>query len=75
MLTHANWSRQRQRPCRAGRDPRPTCRRTTTGARCAFGIAISNGLGGSTDPVEGFIYGEGKPATELTGRHPTTSAR
>ncbi|SEN20464.1 CHAP domain-containing protein [Sphingomonas gellani] len=71
MLTHANWSRQNGERGHAEQDvtlfdvsPRNDWSSVKVWYR------DSDGLGGSVYPVNGFIYGQGKAARELTGRHP-----
>lgn len=71
MLTHANWSRQNGERGHAEQDV------------TLFDVSPANdwsevkvwfrdpdGLGGSVYPVDGFIYGNARPARELTGRNP-----
>ncbi len=71
LLTHANWSRQNGERGHAEQDV------------TLFDVSPDNdwtevkvwyrdtdGLGGTVYPVAGFIYGEGRPAAELTGRSP-----
>lgn len=71
MLFHANWSRQNGARGHAERDV--TLHDVSPGndwSRVKVWYRDSNGLGGSVYPVEGFIYGDGAPAGELTGRSP-----
>ena len=71
MLTHANWSRLNGERGHAEQDV------------TLFDVSLANdwssvkvwfrdsdGLGGSVYPVAGFIYGDARPARELTGRSP-----
>ena len=71
MLTHANWSRQNGERGHAEQDV------------TLFDVSPDNdwtsvkvwyrdmeGLGGSTYAVDGFIYGGGRTARELTGKNP-----
>ncbi|SFP37336.1 CHAP domain-containing protein [Sphingomonas rubra] len=71
MLTHANWSRQNGERGHAEQDvtlydvsPRNDWSSVKVWYR------DSNGLGGGIYPVEGFIYGTGRTAPELTARNP-----
>ena len=82
MLTHANWSRQNGERGHAERDVTlfdVSPENDWSSVRVWY--RDSDGLGGTTYPVKGFIYGAsdngGKdadrrayPSTELTGRHP-----
>lgn len=71
MLTHANWSRLDGARGHAEQDvtlydvsPRNDWSEVKVWYR------DSNGLGGSTYRINGFIYGDGRPAEELTSDHP-----
>ena len=71
MLTHANWSRRNGERGHAEQDvtlfdvsPR------NDWSEVKVWFRDSNGLGGGIYPVSGFIYGDAKPARELSGRHP-----
>jgi hypothetical protein len=71
MLTHANWSRQNGERGHAEQDvtlfdvsPRNDWSEVKVWYR------DSNGLGSSVYAVNGFIYGDARPASELTGRNP-----
>lgn len=71
MLTHANWSRIGGERGHAEQDvtlhdvsPRNDWSMVKVWYR------DSNGLGGSVYPVDGFIYGDARPAAELSGRNP-----
>ena len=71
MLTHANWSRQNGERGHAEQDvtlydvsPRGDW------SRVKVWYKDSDGLGGGIYPVQGFIYGTGRPAAELTSANP-----
>lgn len=71
MLTHANWSRQNGERGHAEQDvtlydvsPRNDWSSVKVWYR------DSKGLGGSVYPVEGFVYGTGHTAAELTSANP-----
>ena len=71
LLTHANWSRQNGERGHAEQDVTlfdVSPDNDWSSVRVWF--RDSDGLGGSTYPVDGFIYGGGAPARELTGRSP-----
>jgi surface antigen len=71
MLTHANWSRVNGRRGHAEQDV--TLHDVSPGndwSRVKVWFRDSEGLGGGVYPIEGFIYGDGRPARELTGRSP-----
>lgn len=71
MLTHANWSRQNGRRGHAEQDVTlydVSPRGDWSSVKVWF--RDSGGLGGGVYPVDGFIYGTGRPAAELTGRDP-----
>jgi surface antigen len=71
MLTHANWSRQNGERGHAEQDVTLyDVSEDNDWSRVKVWYRDSNGLGGSVYPVKGFIYGTGRPATELTGRNP-----
>jgi surface antigen len=71
MLTHANWSRQNGVRGKAEQDVTLyDVSRDNDWSEVKVWYRDSNGLGGSVYPVEGFIYGERKPAPELSGRSP-----
>ncbi len=71
MLTHANWSRQNGERGHAEQD---VTLYDVSPANDWSSVKVwfrdSDGLGGGIYPVEGFIYGKGRTATELTGRDP-----
>ena len=71
MLTHANWSRLNGERGHAEQDvtlydvsPRNDWSEVKVWYR------DSKGLGGSVYPVDGFIYGSGRSASELTAKNP-----
>ena len=70
MLTHANWSRQNGERGHAEQD---VTLYDVSPANDWSDVKVwfrdNEGLGGSTYPVDGFIYG-GTPARELTGVAP-----
>ena len=71
MLTHANWSRQNGERGHAEQDVTlydVSPRNDWSVVKVWF--RDSDGLGGSIYPVEGFIYGKGRSAAELTSRDP-----
>lgn len=71
MLTHANWSRLNGERGHAEQDV--TLYDVSPGndwSVVKVWYRDTNGLGGSVYPVNGFIYGTGKPASELTAKHP-----
>ena len=71
MLTHANWSRQNGVRGHAEQDVTLyDVSDDNDWSRVKVWYRDSNGLGGSVYPVKGFIYGEGRTASELTGRQP-----
>lgn len=71
MLTHANWSRQNGERGHAEQDVTLyDVSDDNDWSRVKVWYRDSNGLGGSTYPVEGFIYADGKPAAGLSGRAP-----
>lgn len=71
MLTHANWSRQNGERGHAEQDVTlHDVSRRNDWSSVKVWFRDSNGLGGGIYPVEGFIYGTGRPAAELTGRQP-----
>ena len=71
MLTHANWSRLNGARGHAEQDVTlfdvSPCNDWSS---VKVWFRDSDGLGGSVYPVAGFIYGDAKPARELTGRSP-----
>lgn len=71
MLTHANWSRQNGERGRAEQDVTLyDVSPDNDWSEVKVWYRDSNGLGGSIYPVAGFIYGDRKPAPELSGRSP-----
>lgn len=71
MLTHANWSRLNG--ARGGAEQDVTLYDVSDDndwSKVKVWYRDSNGLGGSVYPVAGFIYGDARPARELTGRSP-----
>ena len=71
MLTHANWSRQNGERGHAEQDVTlhdVSARNDWSQVKVWY--RDSDGLGGTVYPVDGFIYGDGAPARELTGRSP-----
>lgn len=71
MLTHANWSRLNGERGHAEQDV--TLFDVSPGndwSEVKVWFRDSDGLGGTVYPVDGFIYGDAKPARELTGRSP-----
>lgn len=71
MLTHANWSRQNGERGHAEQDVTLfDVSPDNDWSEVKVWFRDNNGLGGSVYAVRGFIYGEGRPARELTARHP-----
>ena len=71
MLTHANWSRQNGERGHAEQDVTLfDVSRDNDWSEVKVWFRDNNGLGGGIYAVRGFIYGEGRPARELTGRNP-----
>ena len=71
MLTHANWSRQNGQRGHAEQDVTLfDVSPSNDWSEVKVWFRDSNGLGTSTYPVRGFVYGEGRPAHDLTSRHP-----
>lgn len=71
MLTHANWSRQNGERGHAEQDVTLfDVSPDNDWSEVKVWYRDSDGLGGTTYPVAGFIYGDGPPARELTARHP-----
>lgn len=71
MLTHANWSRQNGERGHAEQDVTlydVSPRNDWSSVKVWYKDA--GGLGGGIYPVEGFIYGTGRTAAELTARNP-----
>lgn len=71
LLTHANWSRVNGVRGHAEQDVTLfdiSADNDWSAVRVWF--RDSDGLGGTTYPVKGFIYGDRAPARELTGRSP-----
>ena len=71
LLTHANWSRLNGERGHAEQDV--TLFDVSPGndwSQVKVWFRDSDGLGGTVYPVNGFIYGDGGPARELTGRSP-----
>lgn len=71
MLTHANWSRQNGERGHAEQDVTlfdVSTRNDWSDVKVWY--RDSDGLGSSVYAVSGFIYGDTRPASELTGRHP-----
>ncbi|HEX8483780.1 CHAP domain-containing protein [Sphingomonas sp.] len=71
MLTHANWSRQNGERGHTEQDV--TLYDVSPGndwSDVKVWYRDSEGLGGSVYRVKGFIYGDARPARELTGRNP-----
>ena len=71
MLTHANWSRLNGERGHAEQD---VTLFDVSAANDWSAVKVwyrdSDGLGGTVYPVHGFIYGDARPARELTGRSP-----
>lgn len=71
MLTHANWSRQNGERGHAEQDVTLfDVSKHNDWSDVKVWYRDNDGLGGGIYPVYGFIYGDAKPASELTGRHP-----
>ena len=71
LLTHANWSRVDGERGHAEQDVTLyDVSPHNDWSEVKVWYRDSDGLGGTTYPVAGFIYGEGRSATELTGRNP-----
>ena len=71
MLTHANWSRQNGERGHAEQDVTLfDVSPDNDWSEVKVWFRDNDGLGGSTYAVRGFIYGEGRPARELTARNP-----
>jgi hypothetical protein len=71
MLTHANWSRLNGARGHAEQDVTlydVSPRGDWSSVKVWF--RDSEGLGGGIYPIDGFIYGTGRTAPELTGRNP-----
>ena len=71
MLTHANWSRFNGERGHAEQDVTLyDVSPDNDWSEVKVWFRDSDGLGSTVYPVAGFIYGEGRPAAELTGRNP-----
>lgn len=71
MLTHANWSRQNGERGHAEQDVTLyDVSDRGDWSRVKVWYKDSDGLGGGIYPIEGFIYGAGRAAPELTARNP-----
>ena len=71
MLTHANWSRQHGERGHAEQDVTLfDVSRHNDWSEVRVWYRDSNGLGGTTYAVNGFIYSPDAPAPELTSRNP-----
>ena len=71
LLTHANWSRQNGERGHAEQDVTLfDVSPDNDWSAVKVWYRDSEGLGGTIYPVAGFIYGDGRPARELTGRSP-----
>ena len=71
LLTHANWSRLNGERGHAEQDVTLfDVSAANDWSQVKVWFRDSDGLGGTTYPVQGFIYGDGPPARELTGRSP-----
>jgi hypothetical protein len=71
MLTHANWSRQNGERGHAEQDVTLyDVSADNDWSDVKVWYRDSAGLGGGVYAVKGFIYGDAKPARELTGRNP-----
>ncbi|WP_374943585.1 CHAP domain-containing protein [Sphingomonas sp.] len=71
MLTHANWSRQNGERGHTEQDVTLyDVSRDNDWSDVKVWYRDNDGLGGGVYAVKGFIYGDAKPAKELTGRHP-----
>ena len=71
MLTHANWSRLNGARGHAEQDVTLfDVSPDNDWSEVRVWFRDSDGLGGTTYRVAGFIYGDRQPARELTGRHP-----
>ena len=71
MLTHANWSRQNGERGHTEQDVTlfdVSPRGDWSDVRVWY--RDSDGLGDGVYPVKGFIYGDARPARELSGHHP-----
>lgn len=71
MLTHANWSRQNGQRGHTEQDV--TLFDVSAGndwSEVRVWFRDNNGLGSTTYPVRGFIYGTGRPVPQITGRNP-----
>ena len=71
MLTHANWSRQNGQRGHTEQDV--TLFDVSAGndwSEVRVWFRDNNGLGSTTYPVRGFIYGTGRPVPQITGRSP-----
>lgn len=71
LLTHANWSRQNGERGHAEQDVTLfDVSPDNDWSEVKVWYRDTDGLGGTIYPVAGFIYGGGRPASELTGRSP-----
>ena len=71
MLTHANWSRVHGERGHAEQDVTLfDVSPDNDWSEVRVWFRDNDGLGGTTYPVAGFIYGEGGADAGLTGRHP-----
>ena len=71
LLTHANWSRQNGERGHAEQDVTLfDVSPDNDWSEVKVWYRDTDGLGGTTYPVAGFIYGDGRSARELTGRSP-----
>ncbi|WP_254604839.1 CHAP domain-containing protein [Sphingomonas bacterium] len=71
MLTHANWSRQNGARGHTEQDVTLfDVSRDNDWSEVRVWFRDNNGLGTTTYAVRGFVYGDGRPARELTSRNP-----
>ncbi|WP_174278480.1 CHAP domain-containing protein [Sphingomonas bacterium] len=71
MLTHANWSRFNGERGHAEQDVTLyDVSPDNDWSEVKVWFRDSDGLGSTVYPIAGFVYGDGPPAPELTGRHP-----
>ena len=71
MLTHANWSRQNGERGHTEQDVTLfDVSADNDWSEVKVWFRDNNGLGSSTYPVRGFIYGTGRPVPQITSRNP-----
>ena len=71
MLTHANWSRQNGERGHAEQDVTLfDVSPANDWSEVKVWFRDNDGLGTTVYPVRGFVYGQGRPARELTSRNP-----